>query len=144
MKKKEFLPYMITAAVGVLFSAFVAVITILADTGASDSGTGLLAAMADATFVTGVLLFGVGGISFANRQGIFDAIGFSFESIFVVRNLSPKRRFKERENFAEYKERKEKARKQKIGVTHFFATGGAFLLLSVIMIALYYAVSQSY
>lgn len=144
MKKKEFLPYLITAAVGIVFSALVVLITVLADSAVTVNGTGALSLMADATFVAGILLLGIGGIAFVSRQGIFDAIGFSFESIFVVRNLSPKRRFKERENFSEYKERKEKSRKEKNGVAHFFATGGVFILTSIVMIVLYYAISQNY
>ncbi len=134
--KKEFTPYLLTLIVGVLFSAVVGVIIIFTG-GGEVNFKGVLSSAADSTFVSGVLLLGIGGISFASRQGVFDAIGFSFESIFVVRNLSAKRRFKERENFSDYKERKTQSRKNKKGIAHYFVVGGIFLLLSIVLLIVY-------
>ncbi len=137
MKVKP-LPFIITFAVGIVISGVAFLIIALADSAISlNSTSSVLGALADAFTVSGVILFGVGCIAFANRKGTFDALGYSVESVLVVRNLSPKRRFKERENFAEYRERKTEERKKKSGIAHYFIVGLIFIIIAVGFIIAY-------
>lgn len=138
MDKKNLLRYVITFVVGVVISALAFLIITLADNSVNLSGTAaVFGTLGDCFTVSGVLLMGVGGITFANRKGTFDALGYSLESVLVVRNLSPKRRFKEREAFADYKERKTEERKTKGGIAHYFITGACFIALAVGCVIVY-------
>lgn len=141
MSKLKPLPYIITFAVGLALSAAVFLIVVFADSNARfDDITAVLGVLSDAFAVSGIMLFGIGGIAFAERKGTFDALGYSVESVLVVRNLSPKRRFKERENFADYKERKAVERKKKSGIAHYFIVGAFFIVVAVVLVVIYTAI----
>lgn len=137
-KKKKLLQYLITSAVGLLLTAAVYFVTVSVDKAADySSAKATLALLSDATLTVGILLLGVGLIAFAGRKGTFDSLGFAVESILVVRNWSTKRRFRERENYSQYRERKEEARKEKKGLSFFYPVGGGFLVLSIVLLIVY-------
>lgn len=137
-KKNKFLPYIIAFSAGLLFAGAICLITVLTSKSVDYSAyRSIIVLLADATFVTGVVIVGVGLIAFIAKKGTFDSLGFAVESVLVVRNWSPKRRFKERESFSEYKERKEEARKEKKGLSFLYPVGGIYILASVILVIVY-------
>lgn len=136
--KGKFTPLIISLGVGLGLMGVVFLLFYLLDSNISfENAKSIITLLADSSFCSGVLMMGVGGITCVNRQGTFDGIGFAFESILVVRNWSPKRRFSERETFDQYRDRKAEKRKEKKGVSHLFISGGFYLLLSIIFLIIY-------
>ena len=89
--------------------------------------------LTDGFFIPGVLFLGVGGISYVTREGAFDGIGYAFSSIFVTKNWSS-RRFKDRETYAQYKERKAGKRTVLAFLLH---VGGIMFILSMVCLLIY-------
>lgn len=139
--KGKFTPLIISLGIGFGIMAVVFVIKVaIGGAEVFEYPRTLMSIFTDCAFVSGVMLISVGGLIFSTREGIFDGIGFAFESFFVVRNWSPTRRFKDRETFSEYRDRKAEKRKEKKGVSHFFISGGFYLLLSIIFLIIYSAI----
>lgn len=139
--KSKFTPYLISLAIGLAVAATIFSL-LMASAGVEtfQKPRMLFSKLTDATFVTGVIFACIGVLTFAGREGTFDGLGFAFESIFVVRNWSPRRKFEERETFADYKDRKAEKRKEKKPFSHFFVTGGFYIVLAIIFLIVYYSI----
>ena len=99
--------------------------------------TEVMKILCDGFSIGGLLLLLAGLLTFCNKNGVFDGLGYSFEFIFVTKNWSTKRKFEDRRSFADYKEEKAKKRS-----TSWFLVivGGAEVIIALIFLGLYYLV----
>ena len=89
----------------------------------------------DGFFVSAILTLGIGGLSWASRQGVFDGLGYSF-SLWKQRYTTHKRDWMNKESFAEYKERMTEKKKKK-EINHFFIIGGIFAVVAAVLYIVY-------
>lgn len=137
-KKDKFLPFIVSLGVGLGIMAVVFFLSVAAKgIDVFQKTRVIITILCDSSFVSGALLLCVAFLSFATRQGTFDGLGFAFESIFVVRNWSPRRKFEERETFSDYKDRKAEKRKEKKGLLPLYVAGAFYVLLAVIFLIIY-------
>ena len=132
-KLSTIIKYAVTAVIGLLIAlAYVLSFGIFT----LENSTEVMEILHNGFFISGVLLAMAGLLTFCNKQGVFDGLGYSFEIVFISRNWS-KRKFEDRRTFTEYKE--EKAEKRK---TSWFLVivGGAEIVVSLIFLGLYYLV----
>ena len=94
----------------------------------------IFATLSDGFFVPGVLLFGFGIMYRIAAGGFLDGVSFGLKR--AVLSLIPGGRLKKEENYAEYKERKAKARKKAKGWSPVI-TGLVFTVVAVIFLILY-------
>ncbi len=136
--KKRYLPYLITFIVGLFIMAGISLLIYLLDkTTDYKSEKNLVSLFMDSATATGICMVCVALIKLVAGQGVFDGLGFAVENIFVVRNWS-KRRFSERENFGEYKERKEQMRKDRKYINaHIYVVGAIFFVASIVLMIVY-------
>lgn len=99
--------------------------------------TEIMKIICDGFSVGGLLLLLSGLLTFCNKNGVFDGIGYSFEIVFISRNWSRKRKFEDRRSFADYREEKAKKRS-----TSWFLVivGGIELAIALLFLGLYYLV----
>lgn len=124
-KTKSFL---VSLAVGAVITLAVCLMT-------KTESIGIIQCLCDGLFVAGVLVAGSGGLVFVRNQGMFDIFTFGVRSLFGVHFPWVDPRDKQRESYAEYRERKRKNRKSPVGTV---LAGVVFLALSGIMLAIYY------
>ena len=89
----------------------------------------------DGFFVSAILTLGIGGLSWASRQGAFDGLGYSF-SLWKQRYTTHKRDWMNKESFSEYKERMTEKKKKK-EINHFFIIGGIFAVVAALLYIVY-------
>ena len=92
--------------------------------------------VADAFFVSGILMTLFAGLMFVSSEGAL--IGISFVMRNVVLSLIPMGRMRH-EKYADYRERKMTERK-KHKISPVLITGAVFLLTGIILTAIWYAV----
>ena len=97
---------------------------------------GIVRCVSDGFFVAAVMLFGVGVIMWVRNKGTFDAIGFGLSSVFRL-HVPAAYDIQKREEFSEYRKRKEKARRP--GAPLIIA-GAIYLAASVAALIVYYIV----
>lgn len=96
-------------------------------------------ALCDAFFVSGVLVAGIGALSWASKKGAFDGLGYSVSSLINVHAPSKKRlNWSKAESFEEYVERRQ-AKANKKEHKHLLFVGGAMLIVAVILLIVYHA-----
>lgn len=93
----------------------------------------VLRCLCDGTFVSAVVIFGLGAIKAVRNKGAFDVMGFGVKS--TVETFIPFLRRGEKEDFMQYRERKESKRKSASGM---LLAGAAYLLLSAVFLGLYW------
>lgn len=98
-------------------------------------GYSFLHCLCDGFFVSAVLLLGLGGLRGVRNKGAFDVAGYGLST--AVRTVFPFMRGEEDADVYEYSQRKAEKRK---GAGGLLAAGAVYLFLSVIALALYYAV----
>lgn len=102
-----------------------------------NSGYPLSQRLCDGFFVAGVVLVGLGGIKFARNKGTFDVAGYGLKTAlhaalpFLGSRTNQNNR---EEDFMDYRERKEKARKP--AAAELWA-GLVYMVLAVAMLAVY-------
>ncbi|MDD4012496.1 MAG: DUF3899 domain-containing protein [Sphaerochaetaceae bacterium] len=104
---------------------------------ASSKASGILQRLCDSFFVAGVLVTGLGGLSFARNQGLFDMMGFGVKMVLHI-HLTPTQKDRGDETLIEYKERKSKTRKS---AKPMLLGGLVYLVLAFIMLAAYFIFS---
>lgn len=132
-KRSTIIKYAIAAVIGLVIAAtYIFSNKVLKQ----DDPSKVMQILADGFSIGGVLLAMAGLLTFCTKQGVFDGLGYSVETIFVSRNWS-KRRFEDRRSFKEYKEEKAKKR-----TTSWFLVivGGIEFLISCVFLGLYYIV----
>lgn len=122
--------YGITGLVGLLIALPVWLKDGLFRTG-SDSQR-LLKALSNGTFLSAVLLIGLGLLSYVSREGLFDA--FRYTMLGVLRGLLPKHRGEKRESYADYREARGR---KKANVGHLIWVGMLFLVIALIAALLF-------
>ncbi|MCD7755185.1 MAG: DUF3899 domain-containing protein [Firmicutes bacterium] len=90
--------------------------------------------ISDGCFVAAVVLLGFGGLVFARNQGTFDMMAYSVSSVFRI-HVPGSAIGKEKEDFADYKERKAAARKSPSGM---LLAGVIYLVVSLVLLGVYY------
>lgn len=93
--------------------------------------------LCDGFFVSGVLLFGMGGLKFFRNKGAFDMITYGVASVLYITfpSLNEKRPMEQRnEDFYGYSQRKQEERKS---ADELLISGAVFLVLAVVMMVLY-------
>ena len=95
--------------------------------------------LCDGAFIAAVMVMGFGGLMLARNKGTFDMMQYSVSSVFRIKfpGFSIGRAREDEEDFIAFRERKAKSRRSASG---FLFSGGIFLVLSVILILIYYAV----
>ncbi|MGN1235406.1 MAG: DUF3899 domain-containing protein [Christensenellaceae bacterium] len=92
--------------------------------------------IADGSFISAVLIGGFGLLRWCGGQGAFDGLTFTFRTLWDVTTGS--RYYKQRETYADYKERKAESRKGKGGTAPYLFVGLGFLLLTIVMTGMYH------
>lgn len=102
-----------------------------------DAGRGypFLHCLSDGFFVAAVLLLGVGGLRGVRNKGAFDVVGFGVSS--VAKTTFPFLKGEKEESIYEYRERKAEQRK---GAGGLLAAGAIYLVLSILVLCLYYMI----
>lgn len=130
---KTLLQYSITTAIGII----IAVVIMAAKglfTGAETELVGIYRVLADAFFVPGVIIGGVGLIVFASHGGVFDMLGYAVVMFFdLFRRDVTKRKYRD---FYEYREAKKD--KSKWSITFMLVVGLVFIAVSIVFTVLYY------
>ena len=118
------------------FTAFAigAVIAVVVCVIESAQSVGAAQLLCDGFFVAGVLIAGSGGLAFVRNQGMFDIFSFGVRSLFGV-HFHWVDKEKEKETYADYRERKSKNRKSPVGT---LLAGAVYLGLSGILLIIYY------
>lgn len=100
-----------------------------------DAGRGypFLHCLCDGFFVAAVLLLGVGGLRGVRNKGVFDVVGFGISS--VAKITFPFLKGEQEEDIYDYRQRKAERRKEAGGL---LAAGTVYLILSVLVLCLYY------
>lgn len=94
----------------------------------------IFAVLSDAFFVPGVLVAGFGLLYKIAAGGALDGVSFGLKRAFL--SLIPGGRLKKEENYAQYKERKEKRRKN-IKIAAPLIVGAVFIVVAAIFLILY-------
>lgn len=136
-KKNKFRVFLIDCIIGLAIAGAVFGFIVLVNDVQIKSFKRVASLLTDSCFITGMIFLSVGFIGFAAGEGTFDSLGFAVESIFVVRNWSLKRKFSERETFADYKDRKQEKRKGKKKSYNIFIVGGIYILIAAIFLIVY-------
>ena len=92
----------------------------------ADSAKEILLSLTDGSFVSAILLLGVGLLLYSGNGGTFDMLAYGTKTLFSVFQSDQKR--KERESFAEYRARKSETPKP---VLPFLIAGLFCLALSL-------------
>lgn len=134
--KKNVLKYTICAAVGIAFVWFILLMRNIFEMAEKKD---VFRTLCDAFAVPGVMFMLFGVLLILAREGSFDGIGYGLRR--AVEMLIPTRRG-EYEKYADYKAKKDEKHKldKQSGVAFMFIVGGAFFLVSLIFLALYYYV----
>ena len=123
--------YLVLMAVGVLLALLVAFNN-------RNMGYPITQLLSDGFFVSGVLIFGSGVIAFAGTKGTFDVMGYGIKlaaaPIFSWM-FPPDSDFAKKEDFMEYRERKESKRKSP---KPLLKAGATLLALALVFFAAYY------
>ena len=122
-KCKEFLSHLILGAVITVSVYFLS----------AGRGYPVLHSLCDGFFVAAVLLLGVGGLRAIRNKGAFDVAGYGLSS--AVLTAFPFLRGDKDEDIIEYRQRKTEKRK---GAWGLLVAGAVYLMLSIIVLFLYY------
>lgn len=98
------------------------------------SGSGLFGALSDSFFVPGVLFAGFGVLLKVAEGGFFDGISFGLKR--AVLSFIPGARIKKEENYAQYKERKEKNRRH-AKMASVLISGIVFIVIAAVFLIFY-------
>ncbi len=98
------------------------------------SSSGLFGALSDAFFVPGVLFAGFGVLLKVAEGGFFDGISFGLKR--AVLSFIPGARIKKEENYAQYKERKEKNRRH-AKMASVLISGIVFIVIAAVFLIFY-------
>lgn len=95
--------------------------------------------LCDAFFVAGVLIMGMGALSWSSTKGAFDGLGYSISSLINLHRPSKKRMsWSKSETYEEYVERKHE-RDGKKQFRHLLFVGLAMIIVAVILLIVYHA-----
>ena len=127
-KKKDFVK-------GFCIGLSIMIVILVANPQNTDS---ILWRLCDGAFVAAVMVMGFGGLMLARNKGTFDMMQYSISSVFRLRfpGFSIGRAREDEEDFIAFRDRKAKARRSANG---FLFAGGIYLILSVVLILVYYA-----
>ena len=133
-KRSTIIKYAIATLIGLVIAASY---IFASDVLKKQDTTEVMKIICDGFSVGGLLLLLSGLLTFCNKNGVFDGIGYSFEIIFVTKNWSTNRKFEDRRSFADYREEKAKKRS-----TSWFLVivGGVELIIALVFLGLYYLV----
>lgn len=128
-KKKDFVT-------GIFIGLSILVVLLLTNPQNTDS---IVWRLCDGFFVAGVMVMGFGGLMHARNKGTFDMMEYSVSSVFRLRfpGASIGRAREDEEDFVAFRDRKAKARRSSAG---FLLSGGIYMILAVIFMALYYII----
>lgn len=131
--KKKLLSYLIAVSAG-LAAAFG--IACLLGLFSSENTADVFKKLSDASLVTGILIFGIGILTFCSNHGAFDMVSWGLKNAF--RMLIPGGALhSEKKSYAQYRE--ERAAKPK-PFKFLIAVGAIFIVLAVIFVICYFAV----
>lgn len=107
---------------------------VFAASGAKDA----LDRLSNAFFVAGLIYAAAGGFSFVAAMGGFDSFTYIFSN-FALHSLIPTKQPKKYKNYYDYKT--EKDEKGRHWLPHLLILGGGMIIVSVILLAVGYAVA---
>lgn len=93
--------------------------------------------LCNAFFASGVLVAGIGALTWASKKGAFDGLGYSISSLIDLHIPSKKRlNWSKAESFEEYVERRQEKAKKKEH-KHLLFVGGVLIVVSIILLIVY-------
>lgn len=129
---KNYVKYLITIGVGLLFTFFVLQ---MRDLWSQTQTKEIIKALSDGFSVTGILLVCFGALCFCSAQGAFYGFSYMFHILFVTHNWSTKTKFKDRKSYADYvAEKKENAKPAPL---YILLVGLGFLLIGIIFMIIF-------
>ncbi len=92
--------------------------------------------LCDGFFVAGMLVMGMSGLMYVSNEGVFDIFGFGISHLFTTRwpGLSTMPDDHRKEKYVDYKERKRKNPSKPLPV---LLAGAVYMVLAVLMLAVY-------
>ena len=96
----------------------------------------VISTISDGFFVIGMLYFGFGLMLLIVNEGILDIIGYGFKSLVYL--FTPRRLDRDSGGYYEYRMRKKEQRAQKPVSKNIIWIGLAFIVISVILVIVYY------
>lgn len=124
------LRYIITSAVTIVIAFMVGLAENIFHV---SSGIALLKILSNMFFVSGVLIFGVGGIVWCTNKGTFRIFGYTGKCFLLLFQTSDKK-IANRQSFPDYCEEKDKKNKP---FAHFLLIGLAAICLGLIFFVIY-------
>lgn len=99
-------------------------------------GNSVIRSLCDGFFVAGMLVMGMSGLMFAGNEGVFDIFGFGISHLFTTRwpGLSTMPDDHRKEKYVDYKARKRKNPSKPLPV---LLAGAIYMVLAVLMLAVY-------
>lgn len=99
-------------------------------------GNSVIRSLCDGFFVAGMLVMGMSGLMFAGNEGVFDIFGFGISHLFTTRwpGLSTMPDDHRKEKYVDYKARKRKNPSKPVPV---LLAGAIYMVLAVLMLAVY-------
>lgn len=128
---KKAAPYIIN----LIFCALLTVAVVFLRGVTKENGvSGIMRCLSDGFFVSGVASLVGAAFTFVGRQGLLDAVIFTFKRIWV--SLHDKAyRESNRQTYAEYRESK---RVKSTSYAHLWIIGAAFVIIGIIFMILFY------
>ena len=129
IKRKDLIVTVVVGVLVVLFCFF----------NSADRGYSVIHRLCDGCFTAGILLGGIGVIMFCANKGALNLFGFGakfgLNLILPIFGKNPWNADGERETYYDYCQRK--AEQEPKPVSHLLITGGAYLLLAVVLLVVY-------
>ncbi len=130
--KKQLLKYGLAIGIGLVYAIY----TVISQDAFSQDLRGLLRIISDGLFLPGALMVLIGLLMVVSNEGAFDALAYTGKSL--KRFFIPERPGEKRVNYREFVEQRRE--KKVAGFAFLFFVGGAFTLLGLIFMLVFYAV----
>lgn len=122
--------YAVTALLGLAAAAVAAYVSGLAG---AETAADAASAICDGLFTAAVLLLGGGGLVYASNEGAFDMLRYG--TSLALRIMTPGKFQKKYDSYAEYAKYRREKRSEWL---HIVIVGGAYLLLAIVALGVYY------
>lgn len=123
--------YAIAIVIGLIF---LSLCFFIRDTFSSRDRLDIIKDCTDGFFASGVIVTGFGLLIMINNNGMFDMAVFSARKIYLNFKFKEDKRLSQ--SLFDYKQEKEASEQPEFG--HFLIVGGVFILISVLILFLYY------
>lgn len=128
--KKQLIKYGVASGIGLAYAIY----AVVSQDGFSQELSSMLRILSDAFFLPGALMILSGLLMVVSNEGAFDALAYTGKSL--KRLFVPERPGEKRVNYREYVEQRRE--KQATGFSFLFFVGGAFAVIGLIFMLVFY------